>query len=316
MPTEPASDHPGGGKKRVHRWDLDIARLAADQHGIVAHWQLIALGLTPRAIERRVACGRLHRVHRGVFAVGHTALSRLGWWMAAALSGGPGSVLSHRPAGAAWQLRDWSGRHAITTPTWRRSRDGIDAHCAVLPPDERTVCEGIPITSVSRTILDLASILQPHQLVNVINEAEKKRHPDPLSLPLLLERHRGERGTARLRAALADIGYGVTKEALEELFALFVSARRLPRPELNAWVRAGDVSYSPDCLWREQRLIVELHSARHHGTAPAVARDATRDRRLLLAGWRVIHVTWAQLHSPAEADELERDLWTALSDAG
>ena len=256
--------------------------------------------------------GSLQRIHRCVYAVGHRNLSRFGWWTAAAFSGGPGSVLSHRPAGAAWALREWSGRHAITTPTWRRGHGGTEAHCSRLPGDERAVLDGLPITSVPRTLLDLATVLQPHELLNAINQAEIKGLADPLSLPALLERHRGERGTGVLRSALEDAGYGVTASELEARFARFVSERRLPRPELNAWVRVGDVSYSPDCLWRSRCLIVELHSARFHSSAPAVTREATRDRRLLLAGWRVIHVTWAQLKSASQADELERDLRAAL----
>ncbi len=197
-------------------------------------------------------------------------------------------------------------------PKWRRSTSEIEIHSSSLPADERTVLDGVPITTVSRTLLDLATVLDPVRLLNAINEAEKQGMTSPLSLPDLLERHGGGRGTATLRRVLRDAGYGVTDHELEELFARFVVDRRLPPPELNGWVTAGDVHYSPDCLWRAQRLIVELHSARHHGTVPAVARDATRDRRLLLAGWRVIHVTWAQLVSPREAADLERDLRTAL----
>jgi very-short-patch-repair endonuclease len=131
-------------------------------------------------------------------------------------------------------------------------------------------------------------------------------------LPELLARHRGERGTARLRSALERVGYGVPIEGLEEAFARFVAERRLPPPELNATLWIEDRFVSPDCLWRDQRVIVELHSVRHHGTGPAISRDASRDRRLLLAGWSVIHVTWAQLHDRRESAALERDLRRAL----
>ena len=96
------------------------------------------------------------------------------------------------------------------------------------------------------------------------------------------------------------------------MFARYVSERGLPRPALNSMVEVGAVLYSPDCLWRREQLIVELHSATWHGTTPAITRDATRDRRLLLAGWDVVHVTWAQLHDRREANELERDLRVAL----
>lgn len=177
-----------------------------------------------------------------------------------------------------------------------------------------TVLDGIPITTVPRTLLDLATVLDEHALIVALGEAEKRRLSDPLSLPELLGRHRGERGTARLRAAMERVGYGVPIEALEEAFARFVAERGLPAPELNATLSIDGTLVSPDCLWREQRLIVELHSVRHHGTGPAISRDATRDRRLLLAGWRLVHVTWAQLQDPREAAPLERDLRLALAD--
>lgn len=234
--------------------------------------------------------------------------------MAAVLSGGPDAVLSHRPAGAEHGLRSWSGRAAITVPRWRRSTKAIDLHSSPVPRDEVTIVDGIPITTVPRTLLDLATVLDCHDLLSAVNVAEARQLADPLSLPVLLERHTGERGTGALRKILHDAGYGqgVAKEALEEIFARFISERGLPRPALNSMVEAGGVFYRPDCLWRRERLIVELHSATWHGTTPAITRDATRDRRLLLAGWHVVHVTWAQLHDRREANELERDLRVTL----
>lgn len=299
-------------KDRVHNGWPAIATLAESQHGTVARFQLIDLGFSNSAINRLLRECRLHRIHRGVYAVGHRKLSRQGWRMAAVLSGGPGAVLSHRAAGSEWQLANLSGRNSVTATTWRRSTEAVRFHSSSLPADEITVLDGIPITSVPRTLLDLATLLDPHRLLNAVNEAEQRELSDPLSLPALLERHHGERGTARLRSVLENAGYGVPREALEELFARFVAVRGLPRPELNAWIRIGPDYFSPDCLWRGERLIVELHSARHHGTTPAITRDASRDRRLMLAGWLVIHVTWAQLHDPREADALERDLRRAL----
>jgi hypothetical protein len=223
--------------------------------------------------------------------------------MAAVLSGGPGSVLSHRPSGAAWNLRSWSGRPAITVPGPRRPRSAIEIHSSNLPPDERTILNGIPITTVPRTLLDLATILDADALLRAVNEAEVQQLADPLSLPALLERHRGERGTGALRAALASAGFGrgITREELEERFARFIAQHGLPHPELNAPVEAGGRFYFADCMWREQRLIVELQSVTFHGTAAAMTSDAERTRSLMLTGWRVLPVTWAQLRSDAAA---------------
>jgi hypothetical protein len=232
--------------------------------------------------------------------------------MAAVLAGGPDAHLSDRAAGDEWGLITWNGRQSVTVPKWRRSTAEIEFHVRRLRSDEVTTLDGIPITTVTRTLLDLAIRLEPVRLVNAVEEAEKRGLASPLSLPDLLERHAGERGTAILRTVLREAGYGVSKGELELAFRRFVADRGLPTPERNGWIDLGDRSYSPDCLWRDERLIVELHSARHHGALPAVTRDATRDRLLLLAGWRVIHVTWAQLHSPREAAALERDLRAAL----
>lgn len=302
-------------QERVHRLDGEIGELATRQHGVVQHEQLLRLGLGARGIRHRVSSGRLHRIHRGVYAVGHRRLTRQGWWMAAVLAGGEGAALSHRPAGAAHGLRAWSGRPAITASGWRRSTPLIEIHASSLPADEVTVLDGIPITTVARTLLDLATLLGPAALERAVNEAEKRELGDALSVAALLERHRGERGTAALRLALdaPSFGRGVTDLRLEERFVRFIAERRLPHPELNAWIVLGDRRYRVDCLWREQRLVVELQSHAHHSTPRAMARDAERSRRLLLAGWRVIYVTWAQLHRRFEADALAADLRRVLS---
>lgn len=314
MEGEPEETHLRGGKRGVHPRDADIAAVAGRQHGAVSAQQLIGMGLTPRAIEARLACGRLHRLHRGVYAVGHRSLTVRGWRMAAALRGGPGTVISHRAAGSEWGLRRWNGKPSITVPKWRPPNDRIEMHSSALPADERTVLDGIPITSVPRTLLDLATILDADALLRAVNEAEVRRLADPLSLPALLERHRGERGTGALRRVLESAGYGrgITREMLEELFAKLVGRYRLPHPELNAPIHVGDRFFEADCLWREQRLIVELQGARFHGTAAAMARDAERARRLLLAGWQIVPVTWSQLSSRASADRLARDLMRLL----
>ena len=234
--------------------------------------------------------------------------------MAAVLAGGPGAVLSHRPAGTEWNLRAWNGHPTITVRRWRRGDGRIEIHSARLPADETTVLDGIPITSVPRTILDLATILDETALARVVEEAEHQGLRDPLSLPALLDRHRGERGAGRLKAVLDSAGYGmgVTRSPLEELFVRFIEANGLPHPELNAALEIDARFYEADCLWRRRRVIAELHSATFHGAPPAVTRDASRDRHLLLAGYRVIHVTWAQLHDAAESRALAEDLRTVL----
>lgn len=314
MPGESNFDHALRGRNRFHHPNAALAALAARQHGVVAFRQLLELGLTARMIEMRLRSGHLHRIHRGVYAVGHGTLARRGHLMAAVLAGGRGAALSHRAAGAEWNLRGWGGRASITLPSWRRSRREIELHCSPLPADEVTVRSGIPITTVPRTLLDLGTVLDPHDLTAAVNEAEHRELSDPLSLPALLERHAGERGAGRLRAVLEADGFGkgVARPGLEELFQRFVARHSLPPPELNAQLEVGGRRHSPDCLWRRRRVIVELQSLAYHGSPRDMTRDAARLRRLTLAGWTVIYVTWAQLHDAREAAALARDLRVAL----
>ena len=232
--------------------DAEIAALAARQHGVVAARQLVDGGVSSRAIERRVASGLLHRLHRGVYAVGHPVPSADGRLMAAVLAGGPDAVLSHRPAGNEWGMRRWSGRAAVTVPRWRRSTGLIEIHSSPLPDDERTILDGIPITTVPRTLFDLATVLDHDALVRALNEAEIRRLADRLPLPALLERHRGERGAGALRRALEDAGCGrgITREELEERFAAFIRRYRLAPPLFNASVEVGGRIYEADASGR------------------------------------------------------------------
>lgn len=270
--------------------------------------QLIAIGLSQQAVSKRVASGRLHRVHRGVFSVGHRLLSTQGRRLAAVLACGSGAHLSHRAAGSEWGIVRWSGKAEVLVPAPRAGPPGVIVRSSLLLPDEVKVEDGIPLTSPIRTLFDLASVLPPDRLLNAINEVDERQLWGPVSIGAMLERHRGERGAGRLRAVLGGVGYGIPRRELEEAFARFVSQRGLPRPHLNEPLRIGDDYFVADALWRERRLVVELHSARHHGTGPKISRDAGRDRRLLLAGWTVVHVTWPQLNDPREAAALARDL--------
>lgn len=219
--------------------------------------------------------------------------------MAAVLACGPDAALSHRAAGAEWAILRWSGSAEVLTPEPRDGPTGVILRSSLLLRDEVTVEDSIRLTTPIRTLFDLASVLPPDRLLNAINEVGERRLWGSVSLPSMLERHRGQRGAGRLRAVLDGVGYGVPRKELEIRFAQFVSQRSLPRAELNAPLHIGDRYYVADVLWRSAKLIIELHSARHHGTAPKISRDATRDRHLLLAGYTVIHVTWAQLHDPA-----------------
>jgi very-short-patch-repair endonuclease len=292
------------GKRTQRPVDRRIAELAERQHGIVARRQLLGLGLGRSAIESRLARGQLHRIRQGAYAVGHRSLTRYGQWMAAVLSAGPRAVLSHRSAAQLWQLLPMSSIAVeITRPTRFRSRHGIGGHCSPLPPDEVTIVHGIPVTAVPRTALDLAATSSKRQVEKALNEIEVHGLADRLSIPDLLERYPRRQGTAMLRAVLADDERlsGITRNELEGRFAALLEATDLPRPRLNAHVAVRGRFFEADCLWAEQKVIVELDGGAVHRTRRAFEKDRERDRLLLTEGWRVIRITWRQLREDARA---------------
>jgi very-short-patch-repair endonuclease len=270
---------------------------------VVGRWQLSALGLTDSEIEGRVRRGSLIRLHRGVYAVGHRALTVEGRWMSAVLACGPGTVLSYRTAGQLWGIVPRSPTVSeVTRPTSFRVRPGIRGHQAALPADEIEVVDGIPVTSVSRTLFDLASVLSERQLERAMNEAKVRRLTSRLSLPHFLERYPRRRGAAKLRRLLGSKrAGGITRNDFEELFVAFLDANRLPRPRLNATLTIRGWFLEPDCIWDEQRLLLELDGREVHGTEQAFESDRQRDRILLVEGWRSTRVTWRQLHDEPAA---------------
>src|SRR3954447_22488568 len=160
-------------KRAPRRVDEAIAAVAARQHGLGSHAQLADLGLGSGAIKHRVALGRLHRMHRGVYAVGHRALRREAWWMAAVLAAGPGAALSYRSAAELWRMRSGSGAGIeVSAPRPRRSSARLELHRGTIQPDELTVHDGIPATTPARTLLDLGSVLSEQHLKAAFEEAE------------------------------------------------------------------------------------------------------------------------------------------------
>ncbi|MEJ7717258.1 MAG: DUF559 domain-containing protein [Thermoleophilaceae bacterium] len=189
-------------------------------------------------------------------------------------------------------------------------------HRAALQEDELTERRGIPVTTASRTLLDLAAVLERHRLERALREAELRRLADATSLERLLRCHPRRRGTGTLRSVLASgrIGDGVTRSELEERFLAFVDRAALPRPKVNAHVEIAGRLIECDCVWRPHRLIVELDGHAAHGRRSAFEADRARDRSINAAGWRVVRVTWRQLNS--EATSLAADLRRLLAHAG
>lgn len=278
----------------------EIADLAAAQHGVVERSQLLGLGIGDRGIDRRIEIGALHRIHAGVYAVGHRSISQRGWWMAAVLACGPDAVLSHRSAAALWGVRPaGSGAIEVTLRPKSHSPAGIRRHASkLLPPDEVTVEDGIPVTTVPRTIFDLAAIASVDVVENALRESEYLRLSDALSLPHLIARYPGRRGIRKVRTCLdrlKDEPKGRRRSPLEERFVPFLRSHHLPVPRLNAWLEVDGRRYQVDCLWPRASQIVELDGWQGHGTKMAFRDDRARDRRLRVAGYGVTRLTWSQL---------------------
>ena len=184
-----------------------------------------------------------------------------------------------------------------------QSRSQIRGHQLTLPGDEVTVVRAIPVTTVPRTLFDLAAVVPRRLVERAINEADYHRHSDRLSLADIAARYPRRQGIVTIRAILADrsLGMNLTRSELEERFLLFREKYGLPRPETNISLRIAGVWIECDCLWRDRRVIVELDGRAVHSTAAAFERDRARDRMLHARGWRVVRVTWRQLHDEPEA---------------
>jgi very-short-patch-repair endonuclease len=213
--------------------------------------------------------------------------------MAAILACGPGAVLSHRCAAALWGILErWPTTVDVSVPRRLLSREGIRVRQASIAADEQTTEAGIPVTTVARTLLDLAAVPDLHQLNRALERAEALRLADATALVALVGRHHGRRGTANLRAAMREgLRPGVTKSELERRFLTFLEKAGLTLPRTNVWLQLGGDWIEVDCVWDEQRVIAELDSRAYHQTTAAFERDRRRDRRLQAAGWRPIRIT-------------------------
>ena len=285
--------------------DLRLARLADRQHGVVSVAQVCVLGLSTSAVRKRAAAGRLHRVHRGVYAVGRARLDSRGRRMAAVLACGPGAVLSHRTAADALGLLP-SGSAAIelTIPTAsRRGRSGLTVHRSPgLRPEDCMIVDGIPCTTVARTLLDLAAVVNARTLAGAIENAERLRIFDGDAVAAQLDRRAGTRAALRLGAALADYtGAGLpSRRELEQRARELFQQAGLPRPRINAMVDTGREQLEVDFSWPDRRLVVEADSWEFHKTRAAFERDRRRDQLLRRAGWTAVRITWRQVHQAPE----------------
>lgn len=265
--------------------------MARRQHGVVSIRQLRnRLGFSYDAVRWLVAAGRLHRLYRGVFAVGHTDLSLHGHCLAAVLACGPGALLSHYSASWLWGLASTSPVPVhVTTPRQRAGRLPIRIHRSrTLAAADSALEENIPVTSVARTLLDQAALVDGRRLRRLLRRAEERRIFDLAAVHDALARNRGHRGRKPLTLALEIYEPPpFTRSEFEARFYEAVLAEGLPTPRVNFNVAGMEV----DLFWPEHRLAVELDFFETHGTRASFEEDRLRRERLLLEGIEVVNVT-------------------------
>jgi very-short-patch-repair endonuclease len=237
--------------------------------------------------------GRLLTLHEGVYAVGHRALPAGGWFMAAVLAGGEEAVLSHRSAAAHIGLLSWSPKDVDVTI--RRGgehvREGIRFHRPKIHgPEDRWEFDGIPCTTVARTLVDLGAVLKHHQLERAVEQAELSRLLDVDAIAQVLERVARPRGVRNLRRCLGSerLDGSLTQSGLERAFLKICRDGGFPRPKLQyAIEHAPGRWHRVDFAWPDWRLAIEVDGAAVHGTRTAARRDRRLDREIRDAGWRI-----------------------------
>ncbi len=278
-----------------------LADLAERQHGVVSIRQLErTLGYSRKAVQRDVASGHLHPLHRGVYAVGHRLISAHGRCLAAVLACGPNALLSHRSAAWLWGISRYGPAPLhVTSPIPRKPRLPIKLHHSrILTADDRAFEDGIPVTALPRTLLDCAAELRLSLLRRMLERSEERELFDLEPIEDLLQRSGRHRGRRRLRQAIALYQpVPFTRSGFETLFFEAVLAAGLPRPATNF----VEVGLELDVYWPEHRFAVELDTYATHGTNAAFERDHLRDEDLMLAGIEMVRVTDVRFHREPEA---------------
>jgi very-short-patch-repair endonuclease len=270
-----------------------IAAVAGPQHGVISRKQLLALGLSDGMIMYRVKIGRLHRLHAGVYGVGHRPVSPLAHAFAAVLAAGQGAALSHSSAATLWGIsKDWRTPLEVTARSARR-RAGIRFHRSkALLPQDITMHFGIPVTTPARTVLDNTPRLSDRALARAVNDLRHARYLALADLAELLARYPQTRATNRVRAYLAHPERPPTRSEFEDAFLIFAERNHLPEPLVNTQV-AG---HEADVFFPEHKLVVELDGWDFHSDRFHFESDRDRDPDLLAAGIATVRLTWERLH--------------------
>jgi hypothetical protein len=311
-PSPPAGLSPD----RVIRW------FAARQHGVVARRQLLRAGMTGREIDGRVARGALARVHRGVVADGGAPLTHRGRLLAALLAAPPDAVVSHRSAAELrGLLPESAGPVHVTTGGCLRSRRDFEVHRSRSHARVATILDGIPCTSLPRTLVDVSASDGPLVLRRAWTTAAGRRALRPSAIEGELRRSGRRAGSPAVRALLErhrEATLGVTRSGLEDAALAMCVEQGLPMPRVNAVVRTDDGTYEADLLWAAPRVVVELDDWTTHGNVEAFHVDRDRDFDLDLTGWRTLRLVRRDVTTDAlrTADRLDRFFAMRLTELG
>lgn len=276
--------------------------LASRQHGVVTRWQLAQAGVASDVVDRRLKAKRLRAVHRGVYLFG-PVLAPHAHEMAAVLACGGAGILSHWSAAMLWQLhprRDGAAPVEVIAPEGAHPRlQGVRVHrVRTVRPDEVTTLDNIPITTVPRTLHDLAGIAEQRELERALAQALSLGLTNHNELHSLLERASSRPGMSRLRALLErEASPALTRSKAEDRFLALIRRAQLPEPVVNASL----CGYKVDFLWPAEQFVVEIDGFAFHSQVPKFESDRRRDAELAAAGVRVVRVTWRQLVSEPEA---------------
>ncbi|HET9677981.1 MAG TPA: type IV toxin-antitoxin system AbiEi family antitoxin domain-containing protein [Solirubrobacterales bacterium] len=289
--------------------------LAENQHAVVSRDQLLEVGYTREAIDHRIRTGRLHPLHRGIYAVGRSNVTDHGRWMAAVLAC-PGSVISHSSAAALWRMGpERRGLVELSLPSLsRRRRPGLEIHQRPsLKERDLTREYGIPCTTPIQTLIDVSLRLDRSGVERMIDEADKYNVTHPPQLRRALEARAGEPGVAKLRFILDRRTFRLTKEELERRFLPLARKAGLPVPLTGQWVNEFEV----DFYWPDLGLVVETDGLRYHRTPAEQARDRLRDQTHTAAGLTPLRFTHEQVrYEPQHVLEVLRATARVLLERG
>lgn len=282
--------------------------MATAQGGVVSLSQLREEGVSRRRTAERAGNGKLHRIHRGVYTVGHRSVSRATRLRAALLACGEGAVVSHGTAAAFHRLFDeWPYFIDVTVPVEAgRKIDGVRCRrCRYPEPEEVEVRSGITVTTIARTLVDLAGILRLPDLRKVVGRVAIRRKLDLQAVDVAIYNAKGRRGLKKLELALVpyrtkDGKVPDVRSDFETLVLPQLLDRGMSRPATNAPIHIDGERFLIDFLWERQGVIVETDGRATHETPTAFQDDRRRDQFLAAAGYRVLRVTWSQIHGDTQ----------------